>query len=385
MSSLDDVVIVCAIRTPLCRSRKGALKDVPAATLLATVLKETLVRTNLKGADVEDVCVGNVLAPPSGAAAWRMAALVAGFPNTTSVSAVNRQCSSGLQAVANIANSIKAGNIKVGIGCGVESMTQTPMHKMKPPEVDWKSMQSSQEAMECIIPMGVTSENVVKEYGLSRKALDQFSVQSHQKATKAQAAGKFDSEIVSVGSVKKDDGIRANSSLASLSKLKPVFAENGVTTAGNSSQTTDGAAAVVLTTRREAMKRRLPIMGVWRGFAVTGVPPRIMGIGPAIAIPKVLQHCKLSVEDIDVFEINEAFASQATYCISDLVIPVEKVNPNGGAIALGHPLGATGSRQIATILHEMHREKYRYGLVSMCIGTGMGAAAVIEVEPKPAL
>lgn len=385
MSSLDDVVIVCAIRTPLCRSRKGDLKDVPAATLLQTVLEETLARTNLRAADVEDVCVGNVLAPPAGAAAWRMAALVAGFPNTTSVSAVNRQCSSGLQAVANIANSIKAGNIKVGIGCGVESMTQTPMHKMKPPEVDWKSMGSNKEAMECIIPMGVTSENVVKEYGLGRNALDQFSVQSHKKAAKAQAAGKFDAEIVSVGSVTKDDGIRANSSLEALSKLKPAFEENGVTTAGNSSQTTDGAAAVVLTTRREAMQRRLPIMGVWRGFTITGVPPRIMGIGPAIAIPKVLRQCQLSIEDIDIFEINEAFASQAVYCISDLVIPVEKVNPNGGAIALGHPLGATGARQIATLIHEMHREKHRYGVVSMCIGTGMGAAAVIEVEAKSAL
>jgi len=381
MRSLDDVVIVCGVRTPLCRSRKGSLKDVPPSTLLTTVLKETLARTNLDGAEVEDICVGNVLGPPSSAATWRMASLVAGFPNNTSLSAVNRQCSSGLQAVANIANSIKAGNIKVGIGCGVESMTQTPMHKMKPPEVDWEIMQRNQEAMDCLIPMGVTSENIVKEYGLSRKALDYFSVQSHKKAAKAQAMGKFDAEIVPVGSVIKDDGIRTNNSVEVLSMLKPVFDKNGSTTAGNSSQTTDGASAVVLMTRREALKRRLPIMGIWRGFAVKGVPPRIMGVGPAIAIPAVLKQCNLSISDIGVFEINEAFASQALWCISELMIPVEKVNPNGGAIALGHPLGCTGARQVTTIIHEMHREKHRYGVISMCIGTGMGAAAVIEVEP----
>lgn len=385
MPSLEDVVIVSACRTPLCRARKGGLKDVAASTLLTTVLTESLKRTLLPPDSIEDVCVGSVLAPPSGAAAWRMSQLVAGLHHTSSLSTVNRQCSSGLQAVANIANSISARNITIGIGCGVESMTQTPMHKMKPPEVDWKQMQPCQEAMDCLIPMGITSENVVKEYGLERRVLDEFAVRSHQKAAAAQNAGKFDKEIVPVGGVRKDDGIRAKTTIHVLQKLKPVFDENGVTTAGNSSQTTDGAAAVVLMTRREALKRKLPIMGVWKGFAVKGVPPAIMGIGPAVAIPEVLQKCGLTVDDIDLFEINEAFASQAVWCVGDLMIPMEKVNPNGGAIALGHPLGCTGARQISTLLYEMHREKHRYGVVSMCIGTGMGAAAVIEVEPHSSL
>jgi acetyl-CoA acyltransferase 1 len=254
------------------------------------------------------------------------------------------------------------------------------MNKMEAPSLDWNAM--TKDAMDCLTPMGVTSENIAKDYGLDRVALDQFAVASHQKAAAAQLAGKFNAEIVPVGAVDQDDGIRSQTTLEILSQLKPVFDKNGVTTAGNSSQTTDGAAAVVLMTRQEANKRRLPILGVWRGFAVKGVPPRIMGIGPAVAIPAVLEQCGLTIADIDIFEINEAFASQAAWCVEKLKIPMDKVNPNGGAIALGHPLGCTGARQIATLLYEMHREKKRYGVVSMCIGTGMGAAAVIEVEPR---
>jgi acetyl-CoA acyltransferase 1 len=239
--------------------------------------------------------------------------------------------------------------------------------------------------MDCLIPMGVTSENVVETYGLQRRTLDAFAVASHQKAARAQAQGKFRTEIVPVGTVTQDDGIRATTSLEILGKLKAIFKENGVTTAGNSSQTTDGAAAVLLMTRRDAQQRGLRILGVWRGYAVKGVPPRIMGIGPAVAIPAVLDQCGLTIQDIDVFEINEAFASQASWCVDELGIDPSKVNPNGGAIALGHPLGCTGARQIATLLNEMHREKQRFGVVSMCIGTGMGAAAVIEVEPESRL
>mmetsp|Transcript_30338 Transcript_30338/g.69930 ORF Transcript_30338/g.69930 Transcript_30338/m.69930 type:complete len:249 (+) Transcript_30338:2-748(+) len=248
-------------------------------------------------------------------------------------------------------------------------------------------MSNCQNAMDCLTPMGVTSDNVVKEYKLRRSELDAFSVGSHHKAANAQAMGKFDNEIVPVGDVTKDDGIRPKTTHEILSKLKPVFdKKSGVTTAGNSSQTTDGAAAVLLMTRSEAMQRGLPILGVWRGFAVKGVPPRIMGIGPAYAIPAVLKQTGLSLGDVDVYEINEAFASQATWCINELGIPSHKVNPNGGAIALGHPLGCTGARQIATLVYEMQRQKSaRYGVVSMCIGTGMGAAAVIEAEPRPSL
>lgn len=380
-----DVVIVCAVRTPLCRARKGALKDVPPASLLSVVLKEC--GNYIPPSQVEDVCVGNVLSPASGAAAFRMAQLSAGFPSSSSLYTTNRQCSSGLQAVANIANSIHSGSISIGIGAGVESMSTHSMKDMPMPDVDWKEMKLSKnkKAMDCLTPMGVTSENVAKEYGLSRKALDKFAVESHRRAAAAQVSGKFDKEIVPVGSVTKDDGIRASTTLEKLQQLKPVFDEEGVTTAGNSSQMTDGAAAVLLTTRAEATRRGLPILGIWRGLAVKGVPPQIMGIGPAVAIPAVLQQCGLQTHDIGVYEINEAFASQASWCIDELQLDPAKVNPNGGAIALGHPLGCTGARQIATLLNELHRTKQRYGVVSMCIGTGMGAAAVLEVEPKSSL
>lgn len=384
-SPSSDVVIVSAVRTPLCRAKKGGLAKLPPSTLLSVVLKECTQRCQVSPVDVEDVCVGNVLSPASGAAAFRMAQLQAGFPNTSSLSTTNRQCSSGLQAVAHIANAIANGQLTIGIGAGVESMSTHPMKGIPMPDVDWEKMQSSKEAMDCLTPMGVTSENVVKQYGLSRRRLDEFSVESHRRAAAAQAAGKFDAEIVPVGSVKKDDGIRPNTTLEILSKLRPVFDEKGVTTAGNSSQTTDGAAAVLLMTREEARRRRLPILGVFRAFAVKGVPPRIMGIGPAVAIPAVLENAKLSKEDIGVYEINEAFASQATWCMDHLELDPARVNPNGGAIALGHPLGCTGARQIATLLYEMHRRRERFGVISMCIGTGMGAAAVLEVEPQSSL
>lgn len=374
----NDVVIVCAVRTPLTRARKGALKDVPPSTLLSVVLKEC--GNYVDPAEIEDTCVGNVLSPASGAAAFRMAQLAAGFPSSSSLYTTNRQCSSGLQAVANIANSIQAGNIKIGIGAGVESMSTHPMKSIPPPDVDWKLMKRNKQAMECLTPMGITSENVVKKYGLSREKLDEFAVESHVRAARAQALGKFDAEIVPVGQVTKDDGIRGNTTLQVLSKLKPVFDKDGVTTAGNSSQMTDGAAAVLLMTRAEAERRNLPILGIWRGYAVKGVPPAIMGIGPAVAIPAVLQQTGLNKEDIGVYEINEAFASQASWCIETLKLNPSKVNPNGGAIALGHPLGCTGARQIVTLLNELHGRKERYGVVSMCIGTGMGAAAVLEVE-----
>lgn len=384
----NDVVIVSALRTPLCRSRKGALAQVPPTTLLSTVLKATLKRTGVDGGDIQDLCLGNCLFPPSMFAGMRMAHMAAGIPaETCSLQWVNRQCSSGLQAVAHIANAVAAGEIKVGIGGGVESMSCYPMSSMKAPEgVDWDDMKANHKhAMECLIPMGVTSDNVVAEYGLEREALDRFAMRSHQKAARAQAEGKFVDEIVPVGSVTQDDGIRPNTTMEALGKLRPVFSKDGKTTAGNSSQTTDGAAAVLVMTRAEALKRGLPILGVWRGYAVKGVPPRVMGIGPAVAIPAVLKQTRLTVQDIDVYEINEAFASQASWCVDVLGIDPSKVNPNGGAIALGHPLGCTGARQIATLLHEMHRNKHRYGVVSMCIGTGMGAAAVLEVEPQSRL
>mmetsp|Transcript_19083 Transcript_19083/g.54204 ORF Transcript_19083/g.54204 Transcript_19083/m.54204 type:complete len:388 (-) Transcript_19083:134-1297(-) len=382
--SPDDVVIVSALRTPLCRSRKGALAKIPASTLLSTVFEASLKNT-VNGDEIEDICMGNCLMPQSGFAAMRMAHIVAGIPASVPFHSLNRQCSSGLQAVAHIANSITSGQIKIGLGGGVESMSSNPMNSIEPPTVDWDAMQQNKTAMDCLLPMGITSENVVETYGLQRRKLDQFAVESHRKAASARQQGKFDAEIVPVGDVKHDDGIRPSSTIETLGKLKPVFKKDGVTTAGNSSQTTDGAAAVLLMTRAEAQKRGLQILGIWRGFAVKGVPPHVMGIGPAYAIPEALKQTGLSISDIDVFEINEAFASQATWCIDELGIDASKVNPNGGAIALGHPLGCTGARQIATLLHEMNRTKQRLGVISMCIGTGMGAAAVLEVEPRSSM
>ena len=380
-----DVVIVSAVRTPLCRARRGALAKVAPSTLLSTAFKGCFAKIPINNAispaDIQDICIGNVLCPTDAIVA-RMAQLSAGIPYTAPISTTNRQCSSGLQAVAHIANAIQAGQIDIGIGGGFESMSTHQMHKQPMPDVDWDVMNSCKEAMDCLVPMGVTSENISKKYGLTRNTLDEFAVRSHAKADSARSKGLFADEIIAVGNVIHDDGIRPGTTLESLGKLKPVFDEHGSTTAGNASQLTDGAAAVLLMTRAQAEQRGLPILGVWRSFVVKGVPPSIMGIGPAIAIPPALEMAGIQIKDVDVFEINEAFASQAKWCIDELEIPMEKVNPNGGAIALGHPLGATGARQIATLLHEMNRKGKRFGVVSMCIGTGAGAAAVLEVEQR---
>lgn len=339
------------------------------------------------------MCVGNVLQGKTGAAMARMAQIEAmacedgGNGVSVPLNVVNRQCSSGLQAFVNVADAIVAGHIDIGLACGVESMSFNPMHVQELPQVDWVRMQRVPDAMDCLTPMGITSENVSEAYGLKRKDLDDFAAMSHSKAAEAQKLGKFDKEIVSVDNViMKDDGIRPGTTAEKLSKLRPVFKKGGSTTAGNSSQMTDGAAAVLVMSREEAEKRGLKIMGVLKSFSVCGVPPKVMGIGPAYAIPMALKEAMLDVSDIDVFEINEAFASQASWCVSKLGIDPKKVNPNGGAIALGHPLGCTGVRQITTLLHELERRQIerdgrkQYGVVSMCIGTGMGAAAVFEVD-----
>jgi acetyl-CoA acyltransferase 1 len=292
--------------------------------------------------------------------------------------------------VATIANSIATGQIDVGIGAGFESMTKAK----KPEEVEEFNPKifDNPGARDCLNTMGQTSENVAEQYGISREAQDQFAFESQQKAAVAVKEGRFAKEIAPVTTefitpegetkaitVTKDDGIRPTT-LEGLAKLKPAFKEGGSTTAGNASQTSDGAAAVLLMRRSVAKKLGLPIIGVFRHFTTIGVPPSVMGIGPAFAIPKLLEKTGLKINDIDIYEINEAFASQAVYCIQKLGIPKEKVNPNGGAIAFGHPLACTGSRQIATILNELHRTKGKYGVVSMCMGTGAGAAALIERE-----
>lgn len=391
-SSGDDVVICCAVRTATIKAKKGPFKDMMPEDLLAPLFKAVVERTKIDPKLIEDVCIGNVLQPGGGAVAARMAHLLAGMPDSTPVMIVNRQCSSGLQAVANIAGAIAAGHLNIGIAGGVESMTNFDMQETMNPEKISPDVFESEAARNCLIPMGITSENVVKKYGISRQVQDELAVSSHQKAHKAQQAGLFKEEIVPVkarvkqadGSFKEvlvdaDDGIRAETTTASLGKLKPAFdKKEGTTTAGNSSQVSDGAAMVLLARRSVAEKLGLPILARFVAFSAVGCPPEIMGIGPAVAIPAVLQQANLKMSDIDIFEINEAFASQATYCVNTLNVPKEKLNPKGGAIALGHALGCTGSRQIATLLPELRRTKGRFGVVSMCIGTGMGAAAVIE-------
>ncbi|MCL7046532.1 hypothetical protein MKW94_023901 [Papaver nudicaule] len=388
----DDVVIVAAYRTALCKSKRGGFKDTLPDDILAPVLRAVMEKTNVNPAEVGDIVVGTVLAPGSQRASeCRMAAFYAGFPDTVPVRTVNRQCSSGLQAVADVAAAIKAGFYDVGIGAGLESMTVNPMA--------WEGSinpraSTIKQAQDCLLPMGVTSENVAHRFGVTRTEQDQAAVESHRRAAAATAAGKFKDEIVPVHTkivdpktgeeksvtISVDDGIRPSTTVADLAKLRAVFKKDGTTTAGNSSQVSDGAGAVLLMKRSLAMQKGLPILGVFRSFVAVGVEPDVMGVGPAVAIPAAVKAAGLELDDIDLFEINEAFGSQFVYCRNKLGLDPSKVNVNGGAMAIGHPLGATGARCVATLLHEMKRrgKDSRFGVISMCIGTGMGAAAVFE-------
>ncbi|KAK3799504.1 hypothetical protein RRG08_052689 [Elysia crispata] len=384
----DDIVIVSALRTPIGKGKRGSFKDTYPDDLLAAVFKAVIKDAKLSPDEIDDICVGNVSDPKSAVSA-RLAQVLSGIPESVPCCTTNRQCSSGLVACMNIAANIKSGFYNIGIGAGVESMSMYGMGLG-----DWKpnpKMAESKEGMDLTLPMGITSENVAARFNVSRQDQDEFGLKSQLKAKKAWDEGLFDAEVVPVTTlvkdhnddektvtVYKDEGIRPTT-IENLQKLKPAFKQNGTTTAGNSSQVSDGAAAVVIMKRCEAQRRGLPILGILRSFAVKGCPADIMGIGPAVAIPLALKQSGLTVNDIDIFEINEAFASQCLYCARELGIPLEKLNPKGGAIALGHPLGCTGARQIATLLHELKRRGRRScGVVSMCIGTGMGAAAVFE-------
>ncbi|KAM7527380.1 hypothetical protein LguiB_030790 [Lonicera macranthoides] len=388
----DDVVIVAAYRTAICKAKRGGFKDTLPDDLLAPVLKALIEKTNVNPSEVGDIVVGTVLAPGSQRATeCRMAALFAGFPETVPIRTVNRQCSSGLQAVADVAASIKAGFYDIGIGAGLESMSvdQIGGARHVNPKVEIFA-----QAKDCLLPMGITSENVAQRYGVTRQEQDQAAVLSHKRAAAATASGKFKDEIIPISTkivdprtgeekcvtISVDDGIRPNTNITDLSKLKTAFKKDGTTTAGNASQVSDGAGAVLLMKRSLAMQKGLPILGVFRSFAAVGVDPAVMGIGPAAAIPVAVKSAGLELADVDLFEINEAFASQYVYCQKKLELDPEKVNVNGGAIALGHPLGATGARCVAALLNEMKRrgKDCRFGVISMCIGSGMGAAAVFE-------
>ncbi|KAI5777554.1 Thiolase, N-terminal domain-containing protein [Geopyxis carbonaria] len=388
----DDVVITCALRTALTKGGKGGFKDTPAQDLLAGIFRGLLERSAIDPSAVDDIAVGSVLAPGGGATEFRAAALVAGFPVTAAVSSLNRQCSSGLQAVVNIAHAISAGMIDVGIGAGVESMST----QYGPGAVTEFSdlLESHPEAKNCKVPMGVLSEKMASDRGVTRAAQDAFAAASYQKAEAAQKAGLFDAEIYPLTvdwedpktgekkklTVAKDDGVRPGMTQEALSKIRPAFSKTGSIHAGNASQISDGAAAVLLMKRSTAEKLGQPIVGKFVAASVAGVEPLLMGIGPWAAIPKVFAKTGLTKEDVDIFEINEAFASQCVWCANELGLDPKKINPKGGAIAFGHPLGCTGARQVSTLLTELKRTGGRVGVSSMCIGTGMGMAAVWVAE-----
>ena len=388
--SADDPVIICALRTPLTRAKKGGLASASVEDLLVPLFKAVIERTGLSPSLIGDITIGNCLASGSAQLSVRMASLMAGIPNTVPCYSLNIQCSSGLQAIASVCSAIKLGTIDIGIAGGVESMSGYNMAEIIKPENLSDAIFDHEGAKSVMIPMGITSENVATKFGISREVQDAFAAESHAKAAKAQESGWFDSEIVPVkvkdpksgkeAIISKDDGIRKGTTSQSLSALGPAFKPGGSTTAGNSSQTTDGASVVLVARRSIAEKLKLAIIGRMTSFQVVGCAPDIMGIGPALAIPKALSAIGLGVNDIDVFEINEAFASQATYCAAKLQIPKNKLNPQGGAIAIGHPLGCSGARLVATLIPELKRLRGKRGVVSMCIGGGMGAAAVIELE-----
>lgn len=403
------MVITLAIRTPLTKARRGGFKDTPLDGILVKLLKEVAQRMEIDPELVEDICVGNVCfvsfrstIPPltlyqvnhgSAACMARAAALAAGFPITGGAYSVNRFCSSGLKAIQDIANQISEGAISCGLAVGAESMSIVPQTGQPLQFVD--EIMAKPDAADCLQPMGQTSENVAKDFGVTRDLQDRYAAESFRRAEVAQKAGWFDDEIVPITTtvvdpttkesksvvLTKDEGPRWGTTFEALGKVRPAFPAFGTTsTGGNSSQVTDGAAAVLLMRRDMAERLKRPILGKFVAATVAGVPPRIMGIGPTAAVPKLLSQLGITLDDVDVVELNEAFASMAVYCKDTLKIPHHKMNPRGGAIALGHPLGATGARQVVTGLSECRRLKKRVLLTSMCIGSGQGMAGLFVNE-----
>ncbi|NNB91083.1 thiolase family protein [Corallococcus exiguus] len=384
------VVIASAVRTPFTRAHKGEFKDTRPDTLAALAIKEAVAQVpGLKPADVEDVIMGCAMPEAEqGMNVARNASLLAGLPDTVPGLTINRFCSSGVQSVAQAAQGIKSGMLQVAVAGGTESMTMVPMGGNKVsanPEI-------MQKLPEVYTSMGATAENIASRYNVTREDADKFAAESQRRAATAREQGKFKEEIFPVTTTMFDeDGtqkqvtvtvdtiLRPETTVEGLAKLRPAFNAKGVVTAGNASPLTDGAAAAVVMSEEKAKELNVKPLGYFVDYVVAGVPPEIMGVGPVPAIRKLLERNKLKVEDISVFELNEAFAAQALHCIRELGIPQDKVNPNGGAIALGHPLGVSGARMVATILRELKRRDGRYGVVSMCIGGGMGAAALVEL------
>jgi acetyl-CoA acyltransferase len=385
---MPKAVIVSYARTPIGRAKKGSLKDTRPEEFTAPVLTALVERTpGLEPAMVDDVMLGCAMPEAEqGMNVARLIALRAGFPVEVPACTSNRFCSSGSQSIAWAADIIRSGNAEILIAGGVESMSAVPMGGNKivaDPEL-------MDELPNAYAAMGTTAEVVARQFGITREEQDAFALRSHQRASAAIAAGKFKEEIVPLsvrtmdnGAWREfvfdtDEGPRADTSLEALTKLKPAFDPRGTVTAGNSSQINDGAAAVVIMSDKRAAKMGLEPVAYVQHWAVAGVPPDIMGIGPAKAVPKLLKKAKVKLEDVDVVEINEAFASQSIYCMRELKLDPERTNVNGGAIATGHPLGATGAVLTCKILGEMKRRGAKRGLVTMCIGGGMGFAYFLD-------
>ena len=393
---IQEAYIVAAVRTPVGKAPRGMFKNIRPDDMLAHVLKGVISHVpGLDPHDIGDVIVG--CAMPEGEQGMnvaRIGVLLAGLPDSVPAVTINRFCSSGVQAISMAADRIRTGDDDVVIAAGTESMSMVPMMGNK--VAMNQSVFQSNEHVAIAYGMGITAENVAKQWKVTREEQDAFAVASHQKAAAAIAAGLFKDEILpyeidaavpdlASGAIKHrkkvadtDEGPRADSSLESLAKLRTVFAARGSVTAGNSSQMSDGAGAVILMSERALKKYNVQPLARFVSFAVAGVPPEIMGIGPIKAIPKVLKQAGLHQDDLQWIELNEAFAAQALAVAKDLGLDPAKINPQGGAIALGHPLGATGAIRAATLVHGLRRSKQKWGMVTMCIGTGMGAAGLFE-------
>ncbi|MGF0002646.1 acetyl-CoA C-acetyltransferase [Bacillus altitudinis] len=390
---MREAVIVAGARTPVGKAKKGSLKHVRPDDMGALCVKETLKRAGDYDGTIDDLIIG--CATPEaeqGLNVARNIGALAGLPYTVPAITINRYCSSGLQSIAYAGERIMLGQAETILAGGVESMSQVPMmgHSIRPNAL------LAEQAPEYYMSMGHTAEQVAQKYQVTRQDQDAFAVRSHQKAAKALQEGKFSDEIVPVDVTERrvgeqnqleerqftfsqDEGVRAGTTEEVLSTLRPAFSTKGTVTAGNSSQTSDGAACVMMMDREKAFSLSLQPLAKFRAFAVGGVPPEVMGIGPVEAIPRALKIAGLELKDIGLFELNEAFASQAIQVIRHLGIDEEKVNVNGGAIALGHPLGCTGTKLTLSLIHEMKRRNEQFGIVTMCIGGGMGAAGIFEL------
>ncbi|MBD7986151.1 acetyl-CoA C-acetyltransferase [Sporosarcina sp. Sa2YVA2] len=390
---MREAVIVAGARTPVGKAGRGSLVTVRPDDLGALAITETMKRANGYDGPIDDLIIGCAMPEAEqGMNVARNIGALAGLPDTTPAITVNRFCSSGLQSIAYGAERIMLGHAEAIIAGGVESMSMVPMmgNTIRP------NFHLAETAPQYYMGMGHTAEQVAVKYGVSREDQDAFAVRSHEKAAAAIAAGKFVDEIVPVEVVKRfvddsgkyqeknvlfemDEGVRTGTSMEVLAKLRPAFSVTGSVTAGNASQTSDGAASVLVMDREVAEANGLKPIAKFRSFAVGGVPPEVMGIGPIVAVPKALKLAGLSIEDIDLWELNEAFASQSLQVIRHLGLDMDKVNVNGGAIALGHPLGATGSVLTIRMMNELKRQGKQFGVVTMCIGGGMGAAGVFEL------